>query len=220
MLKKIAAWFTRPLERPSDGSAGAGSAKESPRCQRCENAQAVHVTRVKLGKITSEAHFCLTCAQESLWIPSSEAVGPLELAEPHREIAVEVETLIISEVHDTQMIIFREIEGSRRLPFVLGIFEATMVDRTIKGLPSPRPVTHDAWLDTIARLGASVKAASVYDRKEEIYFARLQLSRAQELIDVDMRPSDALVVALKARVPFLFNEKILAENSVSEPEPA
>jgi bifunctional DNase/RNase len=141
------------------------------------------------------------------------------LADVNLEVPVEVETVIISEVSDAQIIIFREIGGPRRLSLVLGIYEATTIDRTLKKITSPRPLTHDAWLDTIAALGFKVQTAGVHERQDETYYAILKLMCGQEMYTVDVRPSDALAITLKAGAPFFFTEKVLAENSVSEPEP-
>jgi bifunctional DNase/RNase len=103
---------------------------------------------------------------------------------------------------------------------VCGIFEATAIDRTLKQLPSPRPLTHDAWLCTLAALGASVEAACINELRDQTYFATLHLSRAGDLTKVDMRPSDALHMALKAKAPVLIPESLLAEVSSTPSNPA
>jgi bifunctional DNase/RNase len=132
-------------------------------------------------------------------------------------VRVEVERVIISEIYDQQAVIFREVDGERRLPFVLGIFEATTIDRTLKKLSLPRPLTHDAWLATIAALGAKLQAACIHDLDvdKQTYFAELRFDRAGEMIRLDARPSDALTLALKAGVPFLIANRILADASGS-----
>jgi len=58
-------------------------------------------------------------------------------------VAMKLSRIIISEVIDQQMIYLKEIDGDRTFPILIGIFEATSIDRHVKGVPSPRPLTHD-----------------------------------------------------------------------------
>ena len=58
-------------------------------------------------------------------------------------VQMDLKRIIINEVQDQQVIILREVEGERSFPIVIGIFEATSIDRRVKGMPSPRPLTHD-----------------------------------------------------------------------------
>ena len=186
------------------------------RCERCEEPAVLHVTDVRRSGELVEAHYCEPCARSHLAQADTRAQPYTTGTRPayhSGEVQVEVERVIISEVHDQQVVIFREVDGERRLPFVLGIFEATTVHRTLKKLPSPRPLSHDAWLGTIAALGARLLAARIYHLQEYTYFAELRLDRNGELIRVDARPSDALTLALKAGAPFLIADQLLTEAS-------
>jgi bifunctional DNase/RNase len=126
---------------------------------------------------------------------------------------MEVERVIISETHEQQVVILREVDGERRMPFVLGIFEATAIDRTVKGLASPRPLVHDAWLATVRALGAELRAACIHDLREHTYFAELRLDQGRQRVRVDVRPSDAVLLALKAGVPVLVPDRLLSAAS-------
>ena len=102
------------------------------------------------------------------------------------------------------------------MSFVLGIFEATTIDRILKRLPCPRPLTHDAWLSTVTFLGAVVQAVCLHDLRENTYFTEVRLHHDGRLVQVDVRPSDGLGLALKAGAPILIADRLLAE--VSNPE--
>jgi len=119
-------------------------------------------------------------------------------------------------VHDQQVLVFREVEGARRLTFVLGIYEATAIDRILKRLGGPRPLTHDAWLGTVTALGAAVEAVCIHDLQEHTYFAEARLRLDGKMVRVDVRPSDGLALALKAKAPFLIVDRLLAENAAPE----
>jgi hypothetical protein len=58
-------------------------------------------------------------------------------------VPMELSRIIISEVNDQQVIYLKEVDGERTFPILIGIFEATSIDRRVKGFPSPRPLTHD-----------------------------------------------------------------------------
>jgi len=136
------------------------------------------------------------------------------------EIPVEVERVIFDGRYDEQCLVFREVGGSRRLLFVTGAFEAAAIRHALKGEPTSRPLTHQGWVDTVAALGATVQSAGVIARRGDTYFAEVRLLHNGVSAVVDVRPSDALMVALRAGVPFLFVEPLITADSVSEPEPA
>src|ERR1700674_5820619 len=77
-----------------------------------------------------------------------EAVVPVQM---------ELKRIIISEIHDQQVIMLKEVEGERSFPIVIGIFEATSIDRRVKGMPSPRPLTHDLVANVIDHLGGELQ---------------------------------------------------------------
>jgi bifunctional DNase/RNase len=180
------------------------------RCERCESPQVFHLTTVSRSGEVSEAHLCEVCARTVLFEPYPVNSPPQSQPD---EVPVEVERVVISEADDNHFLVFREIAGERRLSFVLGIFEATVISRIVTRMPSPRPLTHDAWLSTVAALGAVVLAVCIHDRQEATYFAEVRLDRSGELVRVDVRPSDGVSMALKAGAPFLIANPLLAAAS-------
>ena len=106
------------------------------------------------------------------------------------------------------------------MSFKTGYFEASALWWFFKGVSLPRPPTHDAWVSTVFALGWKVRSACVSDRREDAYFAEIRLFREEAEVKVDVRPSDAIIFALRAGVPLSFKEKVLAAYGVSEPEPA
>ena len=126
-------------------------------------------------------------------------------------VQMELRRIIISEVHDSQVIVLREVEGERSFPIVIGIFEATSIERRVKNLPTPRPLTHDLVANVIEQLGGNIQDVIISDLKEHTYFAKLRIRHEGELIEVDTRPSDAIALAVTARVPIYVNEEVLEE---------
>ncbi|MBX3420450.1 MAG: bifunctional nuclease family protein [Pirellulaceae bacterium] len=112
-------------------------------------------------------------------------------------VPMQLSRIIISEISDNQVIYLQEIGGTRQFPILIGIFEATSIDRRIKTNFKPlRPLTHDLIVGVAEGLGAKVESVMISELREHTYFAKLQLRRDDQLIDIDCRPSDALAVAV------------------------
>jgi uncharacterized protein len=126
-------------------------------------------------------------------------------------IQMELRRIIINEVDDQQVIVLREVEGERSFPIVIGLFEATSIDRRVRGVATPRPLTHDLIVSAVELLGAEVRDVVINDLKDQTYFAKLRLAKDGELIEIDCRPSDAVAVAVTAKVPLYVSEDVLGE---------
>ena len=131
---------------------------------------------------------------------------------------MELRRIIISELDDHQIVILKEVEGDRNFPIVIGIFEATSINRRVKGEPSPRPLTHDLIIAVVEQLGGEIQDIVISDLKEHTYFAKLRVRRDGELTEVDCRPSDAIAVAVASRVPIYVEEGVLGEALEDEEE--
>ncbi len=128
------------------------------------------------------------------------------------QVQMELRRIIISEVHDQQVIVLREVDGEQRsFPIVIGIFEATSIDRRVKNQPTPRPLTHDLLAQVIEDLGGEIQDVIISDLKEHTYFAKLRIRHEGDLVEIDSRPSDAIAIAVTAKVPIYVSEDVLAE---------
>lgn len=131
-------------------------------------------------------------------------------------VPMQLARIIISEISDHQVIYLQEIEGERQFPIVIGMFEATSIDRRVKeDYTPPRPLTHDLIVAVAQSLGADVECVTISELHEHTYFAKLQLRRGQEVIEVDARPSDAIAVAVtfSPSLPIYVEEEVLKQAS-------
>jgi uncharacterized protein len=131
-------------------------------------------------------------------------------------VQMELKRIIISEVHEQQIIVLREVDGERSFPIVIGIFEATSIDRRVKNIVPPRPLTHDLIVSVIDQLGGDLQDIVISDLQDHTYFAKLRVRKEGELIEIDCRPSDAIAVAVTAKVPIWVAEDVLAETAADE----
>ena len=68
-------------------------------------------------------------------------------------VQMELSRIIISEINDQQVIYLKEVEGDRTFPILIGLFEATSIDRRVKHIQAPRPLTHDLLVNMVEQLG-------------------------------------------------------------------
>src|SRR5437764_14252569 len=82
-------------------------------------------------------------------------------ASDEREAAVpvhmELKRIIISEIHEQQVVMLKEVDGERSFSIMIGIFEATSIDRRVKRLASPRPLTHDLVANVVEQLRGEIR---------------------------------------------------------------
>ena len=87
------------------------------------------------------------------------------------------------------------------LAILIGIFEATSIDRRVKGIQTPRPLTHDLLVNSVESLGGEFQDVVISELREHTYFAKLRVRHDGELIEIDARPSDAIAVAVTCDPP-------------------
>ncbi len=131
-------------------------------------------------------------------------------------IPMQLARIIISEISDNQVIYLQEVDGERQFPILIGIFEATSIDRRVKeDYSPPRPLTHDLIVSVAERMGAVFESVVISELHEHTYYAKLQLKKDGELIEIDARPSDAIAVAVtfSPPLPIYVSEEVLNEAS-------
>jgi uncharacterized protein len=157
---------------------------------------------------TARRSSCADYSELSEFSTSRESPQKREAAVP---VQMELKRIIINEVQEQQVVMLREIEGERSFPIVIGLFEATSIDRRVRNLPTPRPLTHDLVANVIDNLGGELQDIFISDLREHTYFAKLRIRKEGELIEVDCRPSDAIALAVTAKVPIFVAEDVLGE---------
>lgn len=128
-------------------------------------------------------------------------------------VLMQLSRIIISEINDQQVIYLREVDGERQFPILIGIFEATSIDRRVKQQNSPRPLTHDLLVSAVESLGAELDSVVITELRDHTYFAHLRVKHDGELIEIDSRPSDAIAVAVTCDppLPIYVDEEVLED---------
>ncbi len=131
-------------------------------------------------------------------------------------VTMQLARIIISEISDNQVVYLQEVGGERQFPILIGIFEATSIDRRVNGDFQPhRPLTHDLVVSVATSLGAVVESVTISELRDHTYYAKLQLRRGEELIEIDSRPSDAIAIAVtfEPPLPIYVADEVLDEAS-------
>ena len=126
-------------------------------------------------------------------------------------VEMELSRTIIDENREEQIIVLKEIKGSRIFPIVIGIYEAAAIERKIKDMKTIRPLTHDLLVNFIKAFNLTVTKVVINDLKKNTFYAKIYVGVEGKEIEIDSRPSDAIVLAVHLKTPIFVEDKILNE---------
>ena len=111
-------------------------------------------------------------------------------------------------------LVLGEEKGERRLPIIIGMFEAQAIAIEIEKIIPNRPMTHDLFKSFAHQFEFTVEEIIIYDLKEGVFFARIVCKNGSKTIEIDSRPSDAIAIGLRFGAKMYTYEKILDEAGV------
>ena len=110
------------------------------------------------------------------------------------------------------IVLLKEKTGTRYLPIWIGAVEATAIAFALQGVETPRPLTHDLFIDVMEELSVSIEAVHVTELRDGTFYAELHLAQDGETYSVSARPSDAIALASRLEdVPIFGAEAVLDE---------
>ena len=133
-------------------------------------------------------------------------------------VEMKVKGLMWDPVSRMPIVILRNQEGDSLLPIFVGLFEANAIAQQLDGSLSPRPMTHDLLGNLINALHARVDRVVITDLRDNTFFATIHLERNGEKMAIDARPSDAMALALRLKVPIFVEDTVIARSSASGEE--
>jgi len=111
-------------------------------------------------------------------------------------------------------LVLGETEGNRRLPIIIGMFEAQAIAIEIEKIIPNRPMTHDLFKSFANNFHFTVEEIIISDLKEGVFFAKIICSDGLKKTEIDARPSDAIAIGLRFDSPIYTYETILAEAGI------
>lgn len=111
-------------------------------------------------------------------------------------------------------LVLGEKDGNRRLPIIIGMFEAQSIAIQIEKISPNRPLTHDLFKSFAQHLQVSVLEVLISDLKEGVFYSKIVCSDGERQFDLDARPSDAIAIGLRFGVPIYTVESVLSEAGI------
>jgi bifunctional DNase/RNase len=129
------------------------------------------------------------------------------------DVEAELSRIIINETSDQQVIVLKERDGKRSFPIVIGIVEIFAIDRRLKGIKPPRPMTHDLLGSVIENLGVKIEKIVINDLRNHTFYAKIHLSSNGRSVKIDSRPSDAIALGVASNIPIYVAEHVFEKTS-------
>jgi bifunctional DNase/RNase len=143
------------------------------------------------------------------FFPYDPADGERQRADFGEPVEVSVEGVFAAETNGSIQRFVLLGDGERKVPILIGPFEAQAISLPLEGAQPDRPMTHDLLRTIIERLGATLDRVVIDDLWSTTYYAKLHLQRGKETMEIDVRPSDAIALAVRFEAPIFVSEGIL-----------
>lgn len=111
-------------------------------------------------------------------------------------------------------LVLTEENGRRRIPIIVGGFEAQAIAIQLEGLKPPRPLTHDLFLNFARTFNIDLLEITVYKLEEGVFYSKLTCDNGQRIVEIDARTSDAIALALRFKCPIYTTEEILKKAGI------
>lgn len=115
-------------------------------------------------------------------------------------------------------LILYEVEGKRKLPIIIGGFEAQAIALKLENIKPPRPFTHDLFKNIADTYQLRVVEVVIDELHNETFYAKVICDQGGEVREIDARPSDAIAIAVRFEAPIFVSEDILNEAGIREEE--
>lgn len=126
-----------------------------------------------------------------------------------------VESIRVSLVTQHRVVILKEVNGDRHLPIWIGAYEAEAIAMELQGVAAARPLPYDLIKAIVGDLGGAVDRILVTELSQDIYYARIVIQQNGRAVEIDSRPSDAIAIAVRARVPILVDDTVMDRAGVT-----
>lgn len=133
-------------------------------------------------------------------------------------IEVVIDSIRVSLISTQRIVMLRDVDSERQLPIWIGPFEADAIAIELQDTEIARPLTHDLLKNVVEELGGVITHILISELRESVFYARLFVRLNGRSKDIDCRPSDAIALAVRCKVPIYVNEAVMTEAGIS-PEP-
>jgi bifunctional DNase/RNase len=138
--------------------------------------------------------------------PRSDAAGPV--TKPASAHEVDVVAVYLDSAVQAPKVVLERKHDRRRFEMIIGLAEMNGIAIPLNGVTPPRPLTHDLFLTLFGRLNVTLSRVVITDLRDDIYYAILHFTGAAGELTLDSRPSDAIALAIRAKVPVFVDDRV------------
>jgi len=137
-----------------------------------------------------------------------------------KKVKLKVQGLTNSQIQSGAYALVLAEEGPRRLPVIIGLFEAQSIAIAIEGISPPRPLTHDLFIGFINATEYQIQEVFIHKFDEGVFYSDIVLTKGEEIIKIDSRTSDAISIALRTKCPIFTTEPVMQKCGIIPEENA
>ncbi len=131
-------------------------------------------------------------------------------------IEVTIDSVRVSLMSPQRLVVLRQVNSERYLPIWVGPYEAEAITVALQEIEMIRPMTHDLLKNLFGIFGAQVRRVEIVALREDIFYGNIVVTTEDgRTLNIDSRPSDAVALAVRARVPILVHESVMEVAGIS-----
>ena len=135
-----------------------------------------------------------------------------------RMIEVEIDSVRVSLTNQQRIVILKEKDMERYLPIWIGLYEAEAITIALQSIQVARPQTHDLLKTLIQSLNGKLIQVEITSLSDDVFYGNLILENEGNQNQVDCRPSDALALAARTKVPIYVSEDVMSQAGIMPEE--
>ncbi|MBI9051498.1 MAG: bifunctional nuclease family protein [Anaerolineaceae bacterium] len=124
-------------------------------------------------------------------------------------VEVSIDSVRVSLTNQQRIVVLKEVNFERYLPIWIGPYEAESITIALQDIEVARPQTHDLLKNLIISMNARLKRVEISELKDDVFYGNLIVDQDGNEINVDTRPSDALALAVRSRVPIFVSKEVM-----------
>lgn len=134
--------------------------------------------------------------------------------EQNELLQVKVHLLGVDSTNKQPLVFLADSLEKHALPICIGLFEANAIYSEIQGIKHRRPLTHDLLENIMQKANGKIHRVIITHHKEGIYYATIEMDKEGSLVEIDARPSDSIVMALKFKAPIFVSKSLFRDMAI------
>jgi uncharacterized protein len=130
-------------------------------------------------------------------------------------VEVTIDSVRVSLMSQHRIVVLKDMASPRFLPIWIGPFEADAITIELQGVEVQRPMTHDLLKTLIGKLGAEVEHVAITDLRNDTFYAQILLKVDGRRMEIDSRPSDAIALAVRSKVPVFVSDEVMDQAAIT-----